>query len=248
MTSATLTYPDLAAPAWTLLGAEPMRAALEYASLFFLRTTDLPQGDGHPVIIFPGLASDRRAIRPLKSFCEKLGYCAYDWGRGFNAGPHGDLGEWFQALAREVDALAASHTQSISLVGWSLGGIYAREVAKLLEHPVRQVVSIGAPFAGSAAQTNASFVYRLVNGSEPDVDFAMAERLATPPEAPTTSIYSRSDGVVAWQACIQTGNAAQVENVEVSGSHCGLGWNPAVLTILADRLNQPEGAWQPYLA
>ncbi|WP_280151645.1 alpha/beta fold hydrolase [Piscinibacter sp. XHJ-5] len=204
----------------------------------------LPRGDGHPVVIFPGLAADRHSIEPLKGFCDDLGYAAYDWGRGFNTGPQGELDAWLDELARHVVELTAAHEEPISLIGWSLGGIYAREVAKKLTRRVRQVITIGTPFAGSAQQTHAAGVYRLLSGQEPALSPATTDRLRTAPDAPTTSIFSRSDGVVAWQACIQDGDADHTENIEVDGSHCGLGWNSEVLSIIADRLRQPQGAWQ----
>jgi hypothetical protein len=236
------------APALALLGLEPVRAALEYAHMRLMDKSDLPAGDGHPVVIFPGLATDKTCVAPLKGFLSRLGYAACDWGRGFNTGPRGDIDSWLEALADDVVELAGDDDRRISLVGWSLGGIYAREVAKLRPGRVRQVVTIGTPFAGTTEQTHASWVYRLVNGQAPALDEVLLARLRTPPPVPTTSIYSRSDGIVAWQACVQTGSAPHVENLEVEGSHCGLGWNPAVLGILADRLRQPEGGWRRYAA
>jgi pimeloyl-ACP methyl ester carboxylesterase len=235
-----------AAPSWALMGLEPVRAVWEYAGMQMMDKSSLPPGDGHPVVLFPGLASDKHAIGPLKAFCEKLGYTAYDWGRGFNTGPQGDPQVWLDELAQDIQARVSTHPDSISLVGWSLGGIYAREVAKRLPGRVRQVVTIGTPFAGSGQQTNAGLVYRLLNGSEPTIDTAMKTNLRTAPRVPTTSVYSRSDGVVPWQACIQTGGRADTENIQVSGSHCGLGWNSEVFSVLADRLSQAPGTWRPY--
>ena len=235
------------APSLALLGFEPLRAALEYASMRMMKSSALPAGDGHPVVIFPGLASDKRATAPLHSFCEKLGYTVYDWGRGFNTGPRGDPDRWLDELAEHVRELVSDHEESVSLVGWSLGGIYAREVAKRLDGQVRQVITIGTPFAGGVEHSNVGLVYRLVNGRKPVLDQAMRSRLTTPPGVPTTSIYSRTDGIVAWQACIQPGDHAHTENIEVDGSHCGLGWNPAVLAVVADRLRQSEGAWRRYM-
>ena len=243
MTPATL-FPSLGAPAWRLLGIEPVRAIMEYARMQLMNKAALPRGDGHPVVIFPGLAADHRSIGPLKDFCEQLGYVAYDWGRGFNIGPHGDLDAWLDELAQHVVELTRAHQEPVSLVGWSLGGVYAREVAKKLTGRVRQVITIGTPFAGRAELTHASWVYRLLSGQEPTLSPATMARLRTAPDAPTTSIFSRSDGVVAWQACIQDGDADYTENIEVDGSHCGLGWNSDVLSIIADRLQQPVGAWQ----
>ncbi|MEK8033130.1 alpha/beta fold hydrolase [Ideonella sp. DXS29W] len=224
-------------PSWLLLGAEPMRAAYELASAQFMKKADLPAGDGHPVMLFPGLATDARMLSPLKNLCSDLGYGALDWGRGFNTGPEGDIERWLDRLADDVAQHADEHDERISLVGWSLGGIYAREVAKKLgPQRVRRVITIGTPFSGSAKQTRAGWVYRLLNGTEPVLGPTWARRLALPPPVPTTSIYSRSDGVVSWQACIQRGRHPHVENVEISGSHCGMGWNTEVFAIVADRL------------
>lgn len=241
-----MTTADAAAPAWTLLGAEPLRAAFEYLGMRFMDPAGLPRGDGHPVVIFPGLASDRRATAPLHDFCSRLGYAAHDWGRGWNTGPRGEVEPWLDELAAHVRELVAPHAGRVSLIGWSLGGLYAREVAKKLGVRARQVITIGTPFAGPPSQTRAAWLYRVLSGQAPAYDAALAARLRTPPEVPTTSIYSRSDGVVAWQACVQPGRRAHTENIEVDGSHCGLGWNTEVLRVIADRLAQPEQGWQRY--
>ena len=235
------------APSLALTSFEAARAAIEYAGMRLMDKSTLPQGDGHPVVLFPGLASDQHAIRPLKEFCQRLGYDAFDWGRGFNTGPKGNPDRWLDALADEVLARVPGHAERISLIGWSLGGIYAREVAKRLGTRARQVITIGTPFAGTSDQTRAGLVYRLLNGGrEPVIDQAMQRRLRVAPPVPTTSIYSRTDGVVAWQACIQEGSSPQIENIEVTGSHCGLGWNAEVYRVVADRLRQPHGRWRPY--
>jgi pimeloyl-ACP methyl ester carboxylesterase len=231
------------APPWTLLAAEPVRAALEYARMHQMQRARLPTGDGHAVVFFPGLAADHRSLGPLKNFCDKLGYATLDWGRGLNTGPRGDVDAWIDELASDVDALIRPHGKPVSLIGWSLGGIYAREVAKKLERRVRQVITIGTPISATPAQTHVSWLYRLVNGRKPVLDEALMARLRTAPAVATTSIYSRSDGVVAWQTCLQEATLGHSENIEVAGSHCGLGWNPEVLSIIAHRLRQP-GAGQ----
>ncbi|WP_374563294.1 alpha/beta fold hydrolase [Ideonella sp.] len=240
MNSNTSTHADAApgsAPSWLLLGAEPLRAVCELASAQFMNKSALPQGDGHPVVLFPGLASDARALGPLKGLCEGLGYTTHDWGRGFNTGPEGDIDDWLDGLAHDVKEQVGDTDEPMSLVGWSLGGIYARELAKKLgPRRTRRVITIGTPFSGTVQQTHAGLIYRLLNGSKAELEAETMRRLATPPEVPTTSIYSRSDGVVSWQACIQRGRRRHVENIEVSGSHCGLGWNTEVFTIVADRL------------
>ena len=229
------------APHWALLALEPVRACYELVAGLVSSRTELPPGDGHPVVIFPGLGGDSLSTRPLRTLCGQLGYAAYDWGRGQNTGPEGDPERWFDALTRDVRELASPHDEPVSLIGWSLGGIYAREVAKRLGAAARQVITLGTPFAGTPDETNAVWLYRLLNGEHPPAGQALIERVSRPPRVPTTSIYTRSDGVVAWQACIQDGPGSHVDHVEVKGSHCGLGWNPEVLEIVARKLSLHGG-------
>lgn len=232
-------------PSCGLLLSEPIRAALEFAAYHVMDESTLPRGDGHAVVIFPGLATNEQITRPLQSLCERLGYQCFDWGMGLNVGPRGDADEWMNELANRVRNLAEEQISPLSLVGWSLGGIYAREVAKLIPTRIRQVVSIGTPIAGTAELTNVGWLYRLLNNSLPPDNPELFASLSCPPPVPTTSIYSRTDGIVAWQACMQQ-LQSRVENIEVDGSHCGMPWNPSVLRVLADRLAQPLGIWKPY--
>ena len=238
----------MGAPSRALLALEPVRAALEYARHQLMNNASAPRGDRHAVVIFPGLATNELATRPLRTFCERLGYQCFDWGRGFNLGPKGEVNAWLDALAHHVSQQTCEQAAPISLVGWSLGGIYAREVAKRIPSRVRQVITIGTPFAGMAQHTNAGLIYRLLNGRSPPTDAALLDTLRTAPPVPTTSIYSRSDGVVAWQACLHEERTRTTESIEIEGSHCGMPWNPAVLSVLADRLAQPLSQWRPYRA
>ncbi|MDI1236800.1 MAG: alpha/beta hydrolase [Polaromonas sp.] len=227
-------------PSLALLGTEPWRAAYEFAQHKLARRAPVPPGDGHPVIIFPGLGTDGAAVAPLRDYCDILGYSAMDWGRGFNTGPQGDIDTWLAELAEHVSGLLDGHSQRATLIGWSLGGIYARELGKLMAPRLRQVITIGTPFNGTPDHTYAGWLFRLLNGAAPATDPALSERLRTPPPVPTTSIYSRSDGVVAWQSCRHDKTGAQVSDVEVKGSHIGMGWNPAVLQVVAERLGKPQ--------
>ena len=250
MTSTTFSTPPPAtpipasrgAPSLALLGMEPLRAALEYAQMRLHDHRDhsatLPRGDRHAVVVFPGLGGNAWSTRALVDFCNRLGYQTLDWGLGLNRGPVGDVDRWLADLAAHVDDLTAGHRKRISLIGWSLGGIYAREVAKQMPKRVRRVITLGTPFAGAPEETHAGWVYRRLSGQTMTADDALLRRLRTPPSAPTTSIYSRSDGVVAWRACMNA-EMPHVENIEVPGSHCGLGWNTAAYEVIADRLARP---------
>jgi len=225
-------------PPLKLLGMEPIRAAVEYASMRLTRRWPaLPRGDGHAVVVFPGLAGAARSTRPILELCNALGYEAVDWGLGLNRGPRGDVKRWLDDLAAHVDALTSKHTTRISLIGWSLGGLYAREVAKIIPRRVRCVITLGTPFAGTPEQTNVGWMYRALNGQPLTADQALLLRLRTAPTMPTTSIYSRTDGVVAWQACLND-PLPHLENVEVVGSHLGLGFNASAHAIIADRLSR----------
>lgn len=235
-------------PSIALLGTEPWRAAVE----FFAHKLNAPcisgsgGGDGHPVVIFPGLGTDGSAVAPMRTHCEALGYDAFDWGEGFNTGPKGEVDHWLSQLASRVSISLGSYDQSATFIGWSLGGLYARELAKLLKGQVRQVITIATPFNATRDHTNVGWLYRLLGGEAASFDSALTARLKRAPPVPTTSIYSRRDGVVAWQTCLHDKPSAHVQDIEIYSSHIGMSWNNATLKIVGDRLSQKPGKWRPY--
>ena len=245
MTEATL----IDRPSLSLFGIEGLRAAFELLAHQIQTCSQAaaplpPAGDGHPVLIFPGLGADGAAVGPLREHCRRLGHPAFDWGRGCNTGVSGQPDTWLQGLAAEMQALLAPHGQPATVVGWSLGGIYARELARLLPGCVRQVITIGTPFNADQDHSNAGWLLRLLGCGGPALDPRWAARLRRPLPVPSTAIYSRSDGVVAWQTCRHARRSRRAEDVEVEGSHMGLPWNRQVLEVLADRLSQPAGRWR----
>lgn len=228
----TLTFTDTK-PSLALLGLETCRAALElFSNGCMPRSPRGVSGDGHTVIVFPGLGTDGSSTALLRAHCRGAGYDAIDWGQGCNLGPTGNLDDYLNELEKALMARIADAKVPMTFVGWSLGGIYARELAKRMPDAVRQVVTIGTPFNADADPTHAGWILSLFGGRSLKFDPAICRRLRTPPAMPTTSIYSKSDGVVAWQACLHRGRHAQVQHVEVEGSHLGLPWNPAVLQVV----------------
>jgi pimeloyl-ACP methyl ester carboxylesterase len=233
---------DLRAPHLLLLALEG-RAPWEYAAMLaatpWLRK--LPRGDGHPVLVFPGLGANDFTTGPLRRFLDELGYTTHPWGQGFNFGPrHGVL----KRCNDDVRALFARHARPVSLIGWSLGGIYARELAKELPDHVRCVITLGTPFTGHPRATNAWRFFELVSGQSVH-DPALIEQIRAEPPVPTTSIWSRSDGIVSWR-CSVVKPSPLAENIEVHASHVGMGMNPLALYAIADRLAQPPGQWKPF--
>jgi pimeloyl-ACP methyl ester carboxylesterase len=200
----------------------------------------LPKGDGQPVLVLPGFTASDRSTRPMRGLMNDLGYEAHGWGLGRNLGPRAGV---FQALADRLDELHRSHGRKVALAGWSLGGTLARELAKMAPHHVSMVVTLGSPFSRGGG-SNADGAYQAVNGRPAGIHPRL-EQLPVPPPVPTTSIYSRSDGIVAFQAS-RNAPGKQVENIEVPGSHLGLGHNPVALYALFDRLAQPEGGWKAF--
>jgi pimeloyl-ACP methyl ester carboxylesterase len=232
-------------PPLALLALEPMRAAAEFIAAQ-LASSPARVGDGHPVIVYPGLAANALSTLYLRHVVDSAGFTTYDWRQGFNRGPRGSVSQWLGELEGMLRELHDEHGRRVSLVGWSLGGIYARELAKRAPDRVRQVVTLGTPFNARPEATHAARVYRLLSGEAGALSAPVQRRLSECPPVPTTSIYSRSDGVVPWQACIQR-TCAHAENVAVdSASHLGMGSHPTVLKVLVDRLAQPEGRWRPY--
>ena len=219
------------------------RAPWEYAAMLAAAPwlSRLPAGDGHPVIVFPGLGASDFSTAPLRSFLRDRGYSPYAWKQGFNFGPRQGVLDSCRALLQQV---AERHREKVSLVGWSLGGIYARELAKEQPQHARCVITLGTPFAGHPRATNAWRFYELVSGQSVH-DQALQSQISTPPACPTTSLYSKTDGVVAWQ-CSLNAKAPHTENIEVHASHVGMGMNPLALYAIADRLAQDPKAWKPF--
>jgi pimeloyl-ACP methyl ester carboxylesterase len=231
-----------APPSRELLWLE-LRAIPELAAFFsmFPVLRLAPAGDGHPVLVLPGLGASDASTRPLRAFLRDRGYRAHGWKLGRNLGPRPGAEAGMQARLAE---LHARYGRPVSLIGWSLGGVFARELARRARAQVRSVITLGSPFAGEPRASNAWRLYELASGRRAD-DWPGRERMKAAPPVPTTAIFSRSDGIVAWQGCLEREGPA-AENIEVSGSHSGLGHNPLALYAIADRLAQPEGRWQRF--
>lgn len=203
------------------------------------------EGDGHPVITLPGFLASDISTGPLRRFLNGVGFSAHRWDLGRNYGPRPGMEEALEARIDEVYALYGG--QKVSLVGWSLGGIYARLMAHRKPNKVRSVITLGSPFGGSTRANHAWRLFESFSGQPIDqVDPQTMEHIRTPPPMPSTAVYSRSDGVAHWRSCVDNHEGPGTENVEVDGSHCGLGCNPLVLEVIADRLAQPEDSWQPF--
>jgi len=202
-----------------------------------------PRGDGHPVLVLPGLVASDVSTRPLRAFLRTRGYAVCGWRQGRNLGLRDGVQD---AMVDLVQELNDTHGRKVSLVGWSLGGLYARQLAKMMPERVRSVITLGSPFAAGPKATNAWRVYEIASGRRADEeDLRFGGALSSPPPVPTTAIFSRTDGVCAWQGCVEK-TSAMSESIEVESSHCGMGHHPAAVYAVADRLAQPEGEWAPF--
>jgi pimeloyl-ACP methyl ester carboxylesterase len=226
-----------------LAATEPARTLMSAGALAagFPLLTRAPRGEPHPVLVLPGLMASDVSTQALRAWLRRLGYPVVGWALGRNRGPTEQV---ISELPLLVDRLAREHGTSVSIVGWSLGGIYARELAKLHPSEARCVITLGTPFTGHPKATNAWRLYELLSRSKVGDAELMAE-IRKPPPVPTTSIYSRSDGIVSWR-CSLNDAGPLVENIEVPASHVGMGTNPLVLYAVADRLAQPIGQWRRF--
>lgn len=236
-TSASLKAPN------PFLMALEARAALEGA-LGFVSTPILrriPKGDGHPIVVLPPFGAADQFTSGLRSFLANRGYDVHPWGHPEVLGLH----RLVHVAAERVHEVSENGGRAVTLIGHSLGGVYAREVARFIPADVRSVITLGSPISDLKAN-HVWPMFEAASGTRvaslPD-DFA--ERMAEAPPVPTTSIFSKTDGVVAWRSCIDRTDG-EVENVEVVGSHIGLPSNPWAIYIVGDRLAQAPGEWQPF--
>ena len=228
---------------------EPFRAMFELGTLHLSEPwlNSLRGGDGHPVFVIPGFTASDRSTVVMRNFLSSLGYLPCGWKQGVNFGARHEL---FEGAYNLLKGLHDEYGCRISIVGQSLGGIYAREIAKYDPDIVRQVITLGSPFNDPEGDaSNVSTLYKMFNPEhESKKEQFLHEHwdIRTPPPVPTTSIYSKFDGICHWRACVQHSGHDQVENIEVLGSHTGMGVNAQSLFVIADRLSQRRNEWKPF--
>jgi pimeloyl-ACP methyl ester carboxylesterase len=230
-----------------LAATEPARAAAS-AGAFAAALPLLafaPRGDRHPVLVLPGLGATDVSTGTLRRWLRGLGYPVVGWELGRNRGPTQEV---LDELPKLLTRLHAQHGSPVSIVGQSLGGIYARRLALRAPTQVRQVISLGSPFGASRPDPDSAAAqlyerYRPQHSTQRRSSSRGGSRRPLP--VPSTSVYSRWDGVVDWRACLQRPGPTS-ENVAVRASHLGMGLDPAVLWVIADRLAQPVDAWRPF--
>ena len=235
-----------APPTWLYL-TDPARAAAEYGWLIAalpLRQL-LPVGDRQPVLVLPGLLADDGSTWTLRRILRDLGYRVHGWRLGRNLGP---TAATVTGLQNRLLDLWSRYNSPVSVIGWSLGGIYARTLARDTPSAVRQVITLGSPIRmAHESQSRAGRAFnRYAHLHVVPRDLPLESGLDALP-VPATSIYSRYDGIVAWQACLDL-PSARAENIAVVASHLGFGHHPAVIWAVADRLAQPLGQWAPFRA
>ncbi len=230
-------------PSLFWLATEGHRALFELGTFFpykLWRNKD-KTGDGHPVLVLPGFMATDMSTAPLRSFLKNLGYVAYGWGAGRNYANE----EYLELLLDRVEDIYLTHRTKVSIIGWSLGGVFAREIGKRKPNLIRQIITLGSPFAGVTEPNNAMWLYELLTDGRgtDDVDQDLLRGIPDPAPVPTTAIYSKEDGVVPWETCMEVIEDDLHQNIQVRGSHLGLGVNPAVMEIIKDRLQLSEENW-----
>jgi pimeloyl-ACP methyl ester carboxylesterase len=227
------------APSPLLLCSEPARAAAELVATTTLAPWSVlaPAGDGHPVLVLPGLFAGDAFTRTLRLFLRLRGFAAEGWHAGLNTGHWGLLET---AVLPALERLHARHGRRVSIVGASMGGLLARAAARAAPQRVRCVITLGSAVRGPHRANHVWPVYEAVTGQP-------AETLSQPlPPVPSTSIFSRLDGMSDWHLCVAPAGPAS-ESIGVASSHHGLVHHAAALYAMADRLAQAEGEWRAFV-
>jgi pimeloyl-ACP methyl ester carboxylesterase len=222
-------------PSWFLHLTEVLRATIEtIRGYFFIKRKRYENiGYGVPVMVVPGLLSSDRATTILRKFLHKSGFKVQGWEMGMNLGRMQSL----EVLRQKVEQLSDNSGQKVILIGWSMGGIFSREIAKQLPDKVKYLITIGSPFANIQAPNHAKWVFALLN-KESEIDEAFTQQIPEPAHVPTLCLYSKKDGIVPWQACMENCEDALHVNREIQSSHFGMGANPQVLRGIEDYLNE----------
>lgn len=213
------------------------RGALELPRLL-LRLPQLarrPRGRGEPVLVLPGYGAGDASTAVLQAYLRWLGHRPQGWGLGRN---RGDVPELLPRVVEQLERVASRARGPVHLIGWSLGGYLAREAARERPELVRRVITLGSPVVGGPKYTAVGEVYRRQGIDLDAVESHVEARYERVLSTPVTAIYSRSDGIVAWRACIDR-RSPNVEHVEVDTTHLGLGFSAEVLGVVAERLAAP---------
>jgi pimeloyl-ACP methyl ester carboxylesterase len=221
------------------------RSLLEFNSSLLLSPLLMraPKGDDHPVLALPGFLASDLSMAPMRRYLRELGYDTHAWKMGRNFGGVSSLRG---ALRDRLTEIHETTGRKVSIIGWSLGGVYARDLALQLPDMVRAVITLGSPFANDIRATNATRLYEVLSGEAVDADPELRAAIAGDLPVPATSIYSRADGIVNWRTCLLRPSDT-AENIEVHlASHVGLGVNPGALWAVADRLAQAEGEFRQF--
>src|SRR5882724_3605783 len=231
-------------PGLSLLLAE-VRGIFEFNASLMLSPLLMgaPRGDGHPVLTLPGFLASDLSMAPMRRYLKELGYDTYAWNMGRN---FGGVASKRGALRELLQRIHETTGRKISVVGWSLGGIYARDLALQMPDLVRSVITLGSPFTSDVRATNGTRLYEALSGEGIDDNPEIQKAIAGDLPVPATSIYSRTDGIVNWHTC-HLNPSERAENIEVYlASHVGLGVNPAALWAVANRLAQAEGEFKQF--
>jgi pimeloyl-ACP methyl ester carboxylesterase len=216
----------------------------------------LPRGDGQPVMTLPGFGGADGSTALLRRYIARWGYEAHPWQLGRNMDPAaaremsavlGFMDEVVTNVGAQLRRIHRRSRKKVSLVGWSLGGLYARQLAAAYPELVRQVITLGTPFGDPRSTIIWPIMQRLRDAAEPShTDMAAwVERARIPIEVPLSVIWSRTDGFVHPSIAVLP-DGPRTENIHVCSSHAGFGVNPMAFYVVADRLAQPEGQWQPF--
>ncbi len=202
-----------------------------------------PRGESQPVLTLPGFLASDLSMAPMRRYLRDLGHDPHAWRMGRN---FGGVSRMRTALRDRLASIHGATGRKVSLVGWSLGGVYARDLALQAPELVRSVITLGSPFALDVRATNATALYEALSGEAADDHSELRAAIAGDLPVPATSIYSRSDGIVNWRTC-RLRPSQSAENIELRlASHAGLGLNVAALWVVADRLAQPEGGFRHF--
>jgi hypothetical protein len=228
---------------------QPLRRFLHRAALTSRNTPHgrLYLGEGQPVMVLPMFGHGAESTAGLRGVLKEAGFSAHDWGLGVDNGP-GEFGldRCLPRIEEQIIEVFEAERCPVTLLGWGLSGIYAREAAKRINPLVRQVITLGTPFNPAAEPGRECSMLRTLEANRGRMAPAVRHRLRQRPPVPCTAIYSQGDEIAPWRMCVEA-ETPMSENIQVSGTtHQGLAGHRKVLEVITHRLSQPGEEWLPF--